>query len=127
VIVEVHHRSLFSGASMTHLVPAAQVRASVERVALSARPNAPVRPEPDCAPSRPHAIAHTRSAARKLRERRLRRARRRVLERDLATYTTSAEIEDLLGTIQGQEHADAEVIRGILAGNLHGRAHRFAS
>jgi hypothetical protein len=50
-----------------------------------------------------------------------------VLERDLATYTTSAEIEDLLGTIQGQEHADAEVIRGILAGNLHGRAHRFAS
>lgn len=116
---------------MTHLVPATQVRAAVERVALSARPNAPVRPEPDCAPSRPHAIAHTRSvlwsAARKLRERRLRRARRRVLERDLATYTTSAEIEDLLGTMQGQEDADAEIIRGILAGNLHAGAHRIAS
>ena len=116
---------------MTHLVPATQVRAAVERVALSARPNAPVRPEPDCAPSRPHAIAHTRSvlwsAARKLREHHQRRASRRVLERDLATYTTSAEIEDLLGTMQGQEDADAEIIRGILAGNLHAGAHRIAS
>jgi hypothetical protein len=52
-----------------------------------------------------------------LRERRLERAARRNLERELATYTTEAEVNDLLGAISGQDGADADQVREILMRN----------
>jgi len=54
-----------------------------------------------------------------LRERRQDRAEYRALERDLATYSTSAEINDLLGSVSSTEGPDAERVRLILARNLH--------
>jgi hypothetical protein len=53
-----------------------------------------------------------------LRERRQERAQYRALERDLATYSTRAEVDDLLGSIRHAEGPDAERIRVILARNL---------
>jgi hypothetical protein len=47
---------------MTHLVPATLVRDAVERVALSARPNAPVLQEEDHSPKDPHGFTATRLA-----------------------------------------------------------------
>lgn len=52
-------------------------------------------------------------------ERRQVRAEYRALERDLASYSTRAEVDDLLGSIRHAEGADAERIRLILARNLH--------
>ncbi len=54
-----------------------------------------------------------------LRERRQQRAEYRALERDLASYNTPAEVDDLLGAIRNEEGPDAERIRRILARNLH--------
>ena len=54
-----------------------------------------------------------------LRERRQDRAEYRALERDLASYNTRADIDDLLGSIRLVEGPDAERIRLILARNLH--------
>ena len=54
-----------------------------------------------------------------LRERREARAAKRALEADLATYRTPAEIEDLLASVDREESADAELIRGILMDNLN--------
>ncbi len=53
-----------------------------------------------------------------LRERRAARAARRDLRRELATYTTPAEVDDLFAALREQESAAAEEIRGILAANL---------
>ena len=54
-----------------------------------------------------------------LRERRQNRAEYRALERDLASYNTRADVDDLLGSIRSAEGPDAERIRLILARNLH--------
>lgn len=69
---------------------------------------------------------HDRSFARQLwttvnddlRERRQARAARRTLERELATYTTPAEVEDLLMAMRGSDDAQTEAIRGLLIRNL---------
>lgn len=49
-----------------------------------------------------------------LRERRQERAARRTLERELATYTTPAEVNDLLTLINGVDSADADAMREVL-------------
>ena len=54
-----------------------------------------------------------------LRERRQARAEYRSLERDLASYNTRAEVDDLLGSIHDDEGPDAERVRQILVRNLH--------
>lgn len=53
-----------------------------------------------------------------LRERRQARAARRTLERELATYTTPAEVEDLLMAMRGRDDAQTEAMRGLLVRNL---------
>jgi hypothetical protein len=60
-----------------------------------------------------------------LRERRQARTAQRTLREELATYTTTAEIDDLLGSVRGQEGPDADQIRDILTRNLQDR--RLAS
>jgi hypothetical protein len=52
-----------------------------------------------------------------LRDRRIVRANRRALERELATYDTTAHINDLLGSLQGQDDAAAQQIREIVVRN----------
>ncbi|MCW2712552.1 MAG: hypothetical protein JWP24_2746, partial [Marmoricola sp.] len=52
----------------------------------------------------------------------------RTLRRELASYTTRADVDDLLATIEGQENAEAEMIRSILVDNLQRRrTHSVAS
>jgi hypothetical protein len=53
-----------------------------------------------------------------LRERRRARAEERALERELASYVTVAEVDDLLGSLRGQDDAEVDRIRGILTRNL---------
>jgi hypothetical protein len=62
-----------------------------------------------------------------LRARRQARAAHRALVRELATYTTPSEMDDLLGSLRGQEGADVEAIRTILTNQLRSRATRLAS
>ena len=62
-----------------------------------------------------------------LRERRQARAAYRALERDLASYTTPAEVDDLLAALSGQDDPEAQAIRDILIGNLHRRRAALAS
>jgi hypothetical protein len=63
-----------------------------------------------------------------LSERRQKRAGYRTLRRELASYTTRADVDDLLATIEGQENAEAEMIRSILVDNLQRRrTHSVAS
>jgi hypothetical protein len=118
---------------MSQLIPAALVRDAVERVALSARPHAPIRHDREHSPSALYTFIGTRlarwTAVRdELSDHRQERARYRALKRDLASFTTPAAVDDLLDTIQGQEDAEAEMIRSILAGNLQPqRTHRLAS
>ena len=52
-----------------------------------------------------------------LRERRQARASRRTLERELASYDTPAQVNDLLGTLVGHEDAQAQEIRDIVLRN----------
>lgn len=59
-----------------------------------------------------------------LRRRRQARAQRRQLERELATYTTSAEVADLLASLRGQDEASVAEIRAIVERNLQG-THRL--
>lgn len=56
-----------------------------------------------------------------LRERRQARAAHRTLERELATYTTPAEIEDLLGAMRGRDDAASDEMRDLLIRNLQHR------
>jgi hypothetical protein len=51
------------------------------------------------------------------RDRREARMSRRALERELSAYSTPADINDLLGTMSGQDGADADNIREILVRN----------
>lgn len=53
-----------------------------------------------------------------LRERRKARAEERALERELATYATVSEVDDLLGSLRGQDDAEVDRIRSILTRNL---------
>ena len=53
-----------------------------------------------------------------LRERREARADRRVLERELACYTTPAEVNDLLGSLRGQDDRAVQDIRDAVVRNL---------
>jgi hypothetical protein len=62
-----------------------------------------------------------------LSERRHVRAQYRELERELASYTTHDSVDDLLGTIEGQQGAEVDMIRSILANNLTQRTHQLAS
>jgi hypothetical protein len=59
-------------------------------------------------------ITHLRD---ELRGRRTARANRRALERELATYDTTSHINDLLGSLQGQDGADVQHIREIVLRN----------
>jgi hypothetical protein len=52
-----------------------------------------------------------------LRDRRQARATRRTLERELSSYRTAAEVNDLLGSLQVQDDAQLEEIRTIVARN----------
>jgi len=52
-----------------------------------------------------------------LRERREARAARRLLERELTSYSTPAEISDLLGSLHGQDGEAAEAVRDIVLRN----------
>ncbi|MGZ4598023.1 MAG: hypothetical protein ACXV3V_13960 [Actinomycetes bacterium] len=52
-----------------------------------------------------------------LRERREARAARRTLERELTSYSTTAEVNDLLGSLHGQDGADADAVREIVLRN----------
>ncbi len=62
-----------------------------------------------------------------LRERRQARAAQRTLRQELATYTTPADIDDLLGSLRGQDGPDADEIRDILTSNRQDRPSRLAS
>jgi hypothetical protein len=53
-----------------------------------------------------------------LRERREARARYDDLKRELDSYRTPREVDDLLGVVMNQEGPEAEEIRGILLDNL---------
>lgn len=52
------------------------------------------------------------------RERRKARAAYDTLRRELASYQTTREVDDLLGVIAGQEGPEAQQIRDILLDNL---------
>jgi hypothetical protein len=115
---------------MTHLIPATLVRDAMQRVALSALPNAPVL-EDRRSPKATRRLLGARLTlwrnVHDLSHRRQQRANHLALRRDLATFTTQAEVDDLLQTIEGQQGAEADVIRGILIDNLHRHGHQLAS
>jgi hypothetical protein len=52
-----------------------------------------------------------------LRERRQERAARRSLEHELASYTTEADVNDLLGALSNQDGAEADKVREVLLRN----------
>ena len=72
-----------------------------------------------------HLVATVRD---ELRERRQARVARRKLERELATYTTTSDINDLLGSLAGQDDKEVNHIREIVL-RVHAREalHRYAS
>ncbi len=53
-----------------------------------------------------------------LRERREARASLETLKRELASYQTTREVDDLLGVLAGQDGPEAQQIRDILLDNL---------
>ena len=53
-----------------------------------------------------------------LRERREARASHETLKRELASYQTTREVDDLLGVLAGQDGPEAQQIRDILLDNL---------
>lgn len=69
----------------------------------------------------------TRNSARSIRhglveefrERQQARAARRRLERDLAAFTSPADVDDLLAALDRYDTPEAEEMRGILTSNLH--------
>jgi hypothetical protein len=64
---------------------------------------------------RPYRLAAT--VRDELRERRQARASRRNLERELASYTTTSEVNDLLGSLRGQDEAAVAQIREVVLRN----------
>ena len=61
-----------------------------------------------------HLVASVRD---ELRDRRSERANRRTLQRELATYNTRSDVNDLLGSLQGQDGRAAQEIREIVLRN----------
>jgi hypothetical protein len=61
-----------------------------------------------------HLLAGVRD---ELRDRRQARANRRALERELASYSSRSDVDDLLAMIGDQTDPDAELIREILNRN----------
>ena len=61
-----------------------------------------------------HLVATVRD---ELRGRRSERANRRSLHRQLASYTTRSDVNDLLGSLQGQDDRAAQEIREIVLRN----------
>lgn len=60
--------------------------------------------------------------------RRAQRADYRSLQRELASYRSQADVNDLLALVSDQEGAEVDMIRSILTGNLQQPAtHRLAS
>lgn len=59
-----------------------------------------------------------------LRETRQAREARRAVKRDLASYKTPSELNDLLGSLSGQDGPELEVIRDILIRNLQQEGQR---
>lgn len=58
-------------------------------------------------------------------ERKAARAQLRELQAALSVYTSPVEIEDMLATVEGQDSADADLVRTILTHNLAAdRTHR---
>lgn len=63
-----------------------------------------------------------------LRERREERAARRTLERELASYQSPSEINDLLGLLSTEDTAEADELREVLLRqHLRHGLHRYAS
>lgn len=62
-----------------------------------------------------------------LRERRRARAAYRVMERELASYTTPNQVDDLLAALSDHDDAESAMIRDILTRNLHRRTSALAS
>lgn len=63
-----------------------------------------------------------------LRERREERAARRSLERELASYQSPSEVNDLLGLLRTEDSAEADELREILLRQqLRHGLHRYAS
>ncbi|HEX2892748.1 MAG TPA: hypothetical protein VHO29_01945 [Marmoricola sp.] len=63
-----------------------------------------------------------------LRERREERAARRSLERELASYQSASEVNDLLGLLRTEDSAEADELREILLRQqLRHGLHRYAS
>jgi len=61
--------------------------------------------------------AHLATVRDELRERRAARATRRTLQRELAAYTTTSEINDLLGSLHGQDDDAVQEIREVVLRN----------
>ena len=61
-----------------------------------------------------HLVASVRD---ELRDRRSERANRRSFQRQLAAYTTMSDVNDLLGSLQGQDDRAAQEIREIVLRN----------
>lgn len=53
------------------------------------------------------------------RERRQHRATQRALQRELASFSTRAQVDDLMELLRHQDSAQADQIRGMLNRNLH--------
>jgi hypothetical protein len=81
--------------------------------------------QPNTTVSRPRQLLTT--VRDDLRGRRQARATKRQLQRELATYSTRAEVDDLMALLHHQESAQAEQIRGILNRNLQQRPNQLAS
>jgi hypothetical protein len=63
-----------------------------------------------------------------LRDRRQARASRRTLERELASYTTASEVNDLLESLRGQDDSAVNELRDVvLRQQLRQGSHRYAS
>ena len=77
---------------------------------------------PSLRPSTLNVLTSLREARR---ERGLVRAERRQLERELASYTTMADVDDLLGSLRGQDEASTDAIRTMVLRNLQDN-HRLA-
>jgi hypothetical protein len=61
-----------------------------------------------------HLVASVRG---ELRDRRSARVNRRSLQRQLSAYTTTSDVNDLLGSIRGQDDRAAQEIREIVLRN----------
>lgn len=68
--------------------------------------------------SGPHALTELRAGRRK---RAQARDERRQLERELASYTTMADVDDLFALLRGQDETSSEAIRTVVLHNMQER------